>query len=167
MWTDWSCRSSRSEELASAPSRRFDRDCSWLRKSGRAEMSELSPPPWLDSVHAPRKWDGRTKRAEVSLSTPRARRAAREYPASFPTLGPDYKGRSSWNLKLSLSPDGRTLALSTPSQLGVQLWHRESGRLLYTLPEELVSVTQLKWSPDGRRLAVSRSDGRIVIWSIA
>jgi len=101
-------------------------------------------------------------RCVVTYDVPTGRKVA-----SFPTLGPDYKGPSSWNLKLNLSPDGRTLALSTPSLSGVQLWQRESGRLLYALPDEVGGVSCLKWTPDGRRLAVARSDGQIAIWNLA
>ncbi len=40
-------------------------------------------------------------------------------------------------------------------------------RLLYALPEERGAVWWLAWSPDSRRLAVSRSNGNIAIWNLA
>ena len=86
--------------------------------------------------------------------------------ASFPTLPADLKGEISSTTKISISPEGTTLALSTPSRLGVDLRDRESGRLLYTLPAERTSVVWLDWSPDGQRLAISRSDGAIDIWNL-
>jgi len=41
-----------------------------------------------------------------------------------------------------------------------------SGRVLYSLPESTGSVWWLAWSPDGMRLAVSRSNGEIAIWNL-
>jgi WD40 repeat protein len=67
----------------------------------------------------------------------------------------------------TLSPDGTKLAMSSRTALGVDLWDYENGRLLYSLPEQDGSIYYLAWSPDGRRLAVSRSNGDIDIWNIA
>ncbi len=58
------------------------------------------------------------------------------------------------------------MALATLSYHGVELWHLESGQLLFSLPEQDGLVYNIAWSPNGRRLAVSRSNGDIDIWNI-
>ena len=66
--------------------------------------------------------------------------------------------------------DGMTdlpLASGGLSDLGVDLWDCQSGRLLYSLPEQEGLIYYFAWSPDGRRLAVSRSNGAIDIWNLA
>jgi WD40 repeat protein len=87
--------------------------------------------------------------------------------ASFPTIATDKKGDWSPSVMLNLSPDGSTVALSSRSLRGVDLWNLESGRLLYTLPERSGTVYWLAWSPDNRRLAVARSNGEINIWNLS
>ena len=67
---------------------------------------------------------------------------------------------------LSLSPDGTQLALTSPSSLEVDLWDPRTGRRLYTLPGQHGTVWWLAWSPDSRRLAVSRSNGDIDVWNL-
>ncbi|MCF7973851.1 MAG: hypothetical protein K9N55_08555 [Phycisphaerae bacterium] len=66
-----------------------------------------------------------------------------------------------------LDPHGTKMALTSFSTLGVNLWDVKNGKLLYSLPEQEGLVYYFAWSPDGRRLAVSRSDGDITIWNIA
>jgi len=46
-------------------------------------------------------------------------------------------------------------------------WDCENQYLLYSLPEQEGIIYYFAWSPDGKRLAVSRSNGDIDIWSIA
>lgn len=87
--------------------------------------------------------------------------------ASFPTLDADYTGRWAYSIMHKLSPDGTKLAIASVSNLGVDLWDHENGRLLYSLPKQDGIVYYFAWSPDGRRLAVSRSNGDIDIWNIA
>jgi len=86
---------------------------------------------------------------------------------SSPTLKTD--DTFNWHVCLmhKLSPDGTKLAMGSPSALGVDLWDCKSGRLLYSLPEQDGTVFYFAWSPDGQRLAVSRSNGDIDIWNIA
>ncbi len=67
---------------------------------------------------------------------------------------------------LSLSPDGATLALSSASGLGVDLWEFKTGKLLYSLPEKAGTVYWLAWSSDSRRLAVTRDNGTIDAWNL-
>jgi WD40 repeat protein len=86
--------------------------------------------------------------------------------ASFP-VGVEGGSANSYSLHVSLSPDGRWLATSSPTGRGVNLWEVETGRLLVPLPEEKGTVWCLAWSPDGQRLAVSRSDGGLAVWDCA
>jgi serine/threonine protein kinase/WD40 repeat protein len=69
-------------------------------------------------------------------------------------------------LLLRLSPDGSKLAVSTVSHLGVNILDPKTGRLLCPLPEETGPVQWLAWSPDSRRLAISRGSGNIAIWNL-
>ncbi|MBW7989122.1 MAG: protein kinase [Planctomycetes bacterium] len=87
---------------------------------------------------------------------------------SFPTLKTD--DTATWNvvaLMHKLSPDGTKLAMGSRSALGVDLWDCENQHLLYSIPEQEGFVYYFAWSQDGRRLAVSRSNGDIDIWNIA
>jgi WD40 repeat protein len=87
---------------------------------------------------------------------------------SFPTLKTD--DTSTWSVAAlihKLSPDGTKLAMGSRSALGVDLWDCKNQYLLYSLPEQEGMIFYFAWSPDGRRLAVSRSNGDIDIWSIA
>jgi len=54
----------------------------------------------------------------------------------------------------------------TSSDLGVDVWDCENGRLLYSLPGREGIIYYFAWSPDSRRLAVSRSNGDIDIWNL-
>jgi len=86
---------------------------------------------------------------------------------AFPTA--DAQGEDNWPsvVVLNLSPDGTKLAVSSRSTLGVDLWEPGSGRFLYSLPEKLGTIFWLAWSPNGQRLAASRSNGKINIWNLA
>ena len=48
----------------------------------------------------------------------------------------------------------------------MDLWDLQTGRLLYSLPDEEGTLWWLAWSPDSQRLAVSRSNGDIAIWNL-
>ena len=86
---------------------------------------------------------------------------------SFPTLKTDDTSTQSGYLMHKLSPDGTKLAMGSRSDLGVDLWDCKNRTLLYSLPEQEGIIYHFAWSPDGRRLAVSRSNGDIDIWNIA
>ncbi|MFC1795286.1 WD40 repeat domain-containing protein, partial [Planctomycetota bacterium] len=86
---------------------------------------------------------------------------------SFPTRKTDDTTKWHFITMHTLSPDGAKLAMSSRTNLGVDLWDYENGRLLYSLPEQEGFVYYFAWSPDGQRLAVSRSNGDIDIWNIA
>ena len=67
---------------------------------------------------------------------------------------------------LALSPDGSVLALASASEPSVDLWNPKTGQLLYSLTEHSGTVSWLAWSPDSRRIAVTRDDGKISIWDL-
>jgi serine/threonine protein kinase/WD40 repeat protein len=67
---------------------------------------------------------------------------------------------------LALSPDGSKLAFSSRSRLGVEIRDQKTGTVLYSLPDESGTVYWLAWSPDSRRLAVSRDNGDVAIWDL-
>jgi WD40 repeat protein len=58
---------------------------------------------------------------------------------------------------VAFSPDGRTAA-SVGSKSAVKLWHVATGRQVVSLPTPEAGLC-LRFSPDGRRLGVSRQDG--------
>ncbi len=82
----------------------------------------------------------------------------------FPTLAPG-EAPSTYLGNVSVSPDESKVALVSLTGLGVDLWDLESGQLLYSLPDRPGSIWWLAWSPDSRRLAVSRANGVIAIWN--
>jgi serine/threonine protein kinase/WD40 repeat protein len=67
---------------------------------------------------------------------------------------------------LCLSPDGSKLAVSTPSRLALSIREAATGKLLISLPPEPGGIFGFAWSPDSRRLAVSRDNGNIGIWDL-
>jgi WD40 repeat protein len=83
----------------------------------------------------------------------------------FATLKPG-ETFSTYIGNIRVSPDESKLAMLTPSGLGVDLWDPALGKRLYTLPEEHGSIWWLAWSPDSRRLAVSRANGEIAVWEL-
>jgi len=84
----------------------------------------------------------------------------------FPTLAPG-ETPSTYIGNTRVSPDESKLAMVSSSGLGVDLWDLTTGRNLYSLPNQPGSVWWLSWSPDSRRLAVSRANGAIAVWDTA
>jgi WD40 repeat protein len=70
------------------------------------------------------------------------------------------------SLLLRLSPDGSKVAIATASNQGVDIWDLHTRVLVYALPGESSGISCLAWSPDSRRLAVSRDNGDIAIWNL-
>ncbi|MHC1766224.1 MAG: WD40 repeat domain-containing serine/threonine protein kinase [Verrucomicrobiia bacterium] len=92
--------------------------------------------------------------------------ASGQQTASFSALEPGQRRLWGSEYCVCLSPDGAKLAVTSPSSLEVDLWEPRSGRRLYSLPGRHGTVWWLAWSPDRRRLAVSRSNGDIDIWNL-
>jgi serine/threonine protein kinase/WD40 repeat protein len=84
----------------------------------------------------------------------------------FPTLGAG-ETPSTYLGNMRVSPDESKLAMVSPTGLGVELWDLSTGQSLYSLPDQPGSVWWLSWSPDSRRLAVSRANGAIAVWDTA
>jgi WD40 repeat protein len=68
---------------------------------------------------------------------------------------------------LRVSPDGSKVAVANHNGLGVNIYDLASGRRLYSLPEEPGPVWWFAWHPDGRHLAVARSNGDISLWNLS
>jgi WD40 repeat protein len=65
-----------------------------------------------------------------------------------------------WPSSAAYSPDGATLAIG--SSLGINLYEAAGGRLRKTIPSDS-PVLSVQYSPDGKRLAAGREDGRILV----
>jgi WD40 repeat protein len=102
-----------------------------------------------------------SREREVTLLEPATGRVIR----SFATRAPGDATQSTVK-NLRVSPDESRLALASVSGLGVELWDPATGKFLYSLPEEPGTIWWLAWSPDSRRLAVTRANGEIAIWSL-
>jgi WD40 repeat protein len=87
--------------------------------------------------------------------------------SSFPATGKDDGFGGSYAMHIGLSPDGHWLATSSVTGRGVNIWDTASGQLVVPLPEEKHVVWCLAWNPDGRHLAVSRSNGALAVWDLA
>ncbi len=86
--------------------------------------------------------------------------------SSFPTVDPEREGTGNGLLSLCLSPDGTKLAGTSIDHLAVDIWDRNTRRLLYSLPAQKGSVWWLAWSADSQRLAVSRANSDIAVWNL-
>ena len=84
--------------------------------------------------------------------------------SSFPTS--EAKNAQAFDYMLCLSPDGSKLAISSESERGLDIWDIKTGTRLYSLPEEAGTVYWLAWSPDSRRVAIARDNGKIAIWDL-
>jgi WD40 repeat protein len=74
-------------------------------------------------------------------------------------------------LSVAFSPDGRWVAAGGNGI--VQVWRAETGELVHSLPLEASSSLRvrfsrfrLRFSPDGKRLAVPLTDGTIKLWDV-
>jgi WD40 repeat protein len=66
---------------------------------------------------------------------------------------------------LALSPDGRWLAaLMQPD--AVSLWHRPTGKHIFSLRPETGTVWSLAWDASSESLAVGQSDGGLAVWHL-
>jgi WD40 repeat protein len=96
---------------------------------------------------------------EIVIVDPTTRAIVRR----FPTLSPGQMP-STYLGNVRVSPDESKLAMVSLTGLGVDVWEVAAGRLLYSLPDHPGSIWWLAWSPDSRRVAVSRANGAIAIW---
>jgi uncharacterized protein with WD repeat len=70
---------------------------------------------------------------------------------------------------IALSADGTRLAAAIDDEgqeLSVHLWDVMSGKKIAALAGHRGKVTQLAWSPDGRRLASCSADTTVLVWDI-
>ncbi len=68
-------------------------------------------------------------------------------------------------LHTALAPGGRWAATSSPDR-GAVIYDLAAGKKVLALPPEESDVWGLAWSPDVRRLALSLSDGGVVVWDL-
>jgi serine/threonine protein kinase/tetratricopeptide (TPR) repeat protein len=66
---------------------------------------------------------------------------------------------------LAASKDGRWIATTTAAA-NVIIYDRRLPAPVLTLPAESSEIWGLDWSPDGSRVAVSLSDGGLVVWNL-
>jgi WD40 repeat protein len=67
---------------------------------------------------------------------------------------------------IALSADGLWLAaLMQPDS--VSIWHRPTGRRLFSLRAETDNVWSLAWDASGEHLAVGQSNGGLAVWHLA
>jgi WD40 repeat protein len=75
-------------------------------------------------------------------------------------------------LTLDWSPDGTLLASCAEGQETILLWQPENGYLVEQIPLSVFStrptqVTMLRWSPDGKHIAVGSENGWIQVLDVA
>ncbi len=73
-------------------------------------------------------------------------------------------GHRSGVLGVDISPDGQTIATSSPDRT-IKLWKRD-GTLLKTLTGNKAAVFKVKFSPDGEIIASICIDGAIKLWKL-
>jgi WD40 repeat protein len=66
---------------------------------------------------------------------------------------------------IALSPNGVWFAALTELDT-VSIWHRPTGKHVYTLRPETGAVWSLAWDPTSEHLAVGQSDGSLAIWHL-
>jgi WD40 repeat protein/tetratricopeptide (TPR) repeat protein len=66
---------------------------------------------------------------------------------------------------VAVSSDGRWAAVAGAGQ-SITVVELKSAREIFTLPPEGADVWCLAWAPDGSKLAVGLSDGRVAVWDL-
>ncbi|WP_088288011.1 WD40 repeat domain-containing protein [Kineosporia sp. A_224] len=81
--------------------------------------------------------------------------------------GPVHVVTPGWPLRTArLSPDGRTLAVTSATDLRVRLLETASGRETAALTFHTDRLERVAFSADGRRLVTTSDDARAVTWSL-
>jgi WD40 repeat protein/serine/threonine protein kinase len=78
-------------------------------------------------------------------------------------------GGQSFGSSAALSPDGRILAMTygfDDFENAVSLWDTSSGKHLGTLAGHKQTIWSLAFTPDGKTLATSSSDGTLRLWNV-
>src|SRR5262249_6745071 len=102
-----------------------------------------------------------TQDRTVAVLDPADGRLLRELPAPTSTDSP-----ALFIANISVSPDESKFAVASLSGTGVDVINAITGKLLYPLPDETSAVWWIEWSPDSRRLAVTRANGEIAVWDL-
>jgi WD40 repeat protein len=66
---------------------------------------------------------------------------------------------------IALSPNGVWFAALTQLDT-VSVWHRPTGKHVFTLRPETGAVWSLAWDPTSEHLAVGQSDGSLAVWHL-
>lgn len=69
-----------------------------------------------------------------------------------------------WFAGVAFSPDGELVATGTPTGL-IQFWNAATGAEVASLTQEY-GVVAMDFSPDGRQLAVSGRDTRVLVYEL-
>jgi WD40 repeat protein len=78
-------------------------------------------------------------------------------------------GGQSFGSSAALSPDGRILAMTygfDDFENAVSLWDTSSGKHLGTLAGHKQAIWSVAFTPDGKTLATSSSDGTLRLWNV-
>jgi WD40 repeat protein/tRNA A-37 threonylcarbamoyl transferase component Bud32/ribosomal protein S27E len=67
--------------------------------------------------------------------------------------------------QVALSPDGKWFAALTQVDT-VSIWHRATGKHVFSLRPTTASVWSLAWDPSSEHLAVGQADGGLAVWHL-
>ena len=75
---------------------------------------------------------------------------------------PPFQAHESPILKVSLSPDGKSVATASEDETA-KIWHLD-GKLKHTLPGHTSGVEDVSFSHDGNRIATASKDNTVKLW---
>ena len=67
--------------------------------------------------------------------------------------------------QVALSPNGTWFAALTQLDT-VSIWHRPTGKHVFTLRPTTAAVWSLAWDPSSEHLAVGQADGALAVWHL-